>query len=293
VVTGACHQLRKAAAGGLEPLEVSALVKTTREILGRNDPGLVDRTLPGIMRALRPAKGDCLAAFVAELCRLSTTTELLWPHLVNELLMGLEGRDRRERRLFHTMAAGLPEKTMERNLSRLEGLPALAQGQLAKSIFDPPESTLFPLYAILLGTAQGEVIGGLLCKGLSSRKPSWPGMEALKFISHFQPHHAELLAGLLREDQVEEKSYALRESACALINEGLLSLAPGERDQGWIIGPIQALGSLQIEEGRRSLGRIVSQRKWVVFPAWPAPCREEAKRALHRLAVGSDREGRA
>lgn len=288
-------ELSRSLSGKLLPRERHVLLSACRQLLGQPDKALVDRSLPLVLKPLRLSKSESLARFLLDLDEPSSpgARENIWPHLVNEVLLGLEGEKGKLVQELHRLAADPPEQIMFQEIPRLERLDAMRERLFSKKIFHPPVMELFPLFTVLLSSDQSVMIGSFLLNGFQTNPPDWTGSEALAFLTEYDPGHRAFFVRLLREAREAQKSRILQHLAGKIIIEGLPSLPEERRDESWVPGAIRALGVLEIREAVPHLQEILDARKFFMLPLWPAACRRSAREALLALGSPPDRKAKA
>lgn len=292
VLTGIGNELSRSLSGKLLPRERRVLLSACRQLLNQPDKALVDRSLPLILKPLRQSNPEYLVRFLFHLDKSSSPGghENIWPHLVNEILLGLEVEEGKYVRKIHRLTADLPEQIMFQEIPRLERLDAMREGLFSKSIFHPPVKELYPIFAVLLSSAQSAMIGSFLLNGFQTHPMVWTGSEALGFLTEYDPGHRAFFVRLLREAGEAHKSRILQHLAGKIIIEGLPSLPEKRREETWVPNAIHALGVLEIREAVPCLKEILDARKFFMLPLWPAACRRSAREALLVLDPPPDGE---
>ncbi len=279
-LAGAGRRLESCLADPPGPHERRTLAAALSAVLEAAETRVVDGVLPRVLKALRSggALGDLLSATCRDLA--PAGLKAAWPHVVNELLIGLDGPDAAAAPALRQVAASLTEEEMRKALPRLEALEAMRERVCARQLFEAADVGLWPLFALLLGTPLADLIGPSaleLARGLPS---AWPGAPALPLLREYSPRHRPFLARLLREAGAGASSPELLEAAGRILVDGLRSLPPDRRGDAWLPGAIRALAILPAPGASELLTEIIRRRRLLFLRVWPAPCREAAALAL-------------
>ena len=281
-VRGAIEErLAKLFAAPLSPAERALLVTAIRDLAERGDPAALDAAVPPLTRMLRRAADrGLLGSIWRELARTASDrgADSLWPHLVNDLLLGVAG-DRSLRRELLGAAARDGDAGRARRFERLARLEAVTSQRFAPEIFDPPPEELFPVFADLLAREGGRVAESVL-RGLQRHPPEWQGAEALATFSTVTPACRALLYALLRERAIARASPALTQQAAHVLAGALSGLARGDAGADWVPRAIATIGSIGGPEDRRILREIRRGFRPWPWRRWPASCRRAARLAL-------------
>ena len=283
VLAGIGRELNRFLSGDLQTRERSVLSAAIHELLGRMDYALIDRSLPLLLRPFRRLRS--VSDFLLNICRPSSLPELeaIWPHMVNEILMGLEGEGSVKVMELHRQAVGLSEAGMREEVLRVECLEAIQENRFSRQIFRPPIPELFPIFAALLSSSRTAAIGQFLLKGLQTHPPGWAGAEALLFLKEYNTSCQEFLIKLLHDHSKKGVSKGLQRMAAAIIVDALDSLPEDCRVEPRVPKAIRALGSLSFRKVEPILLKVLKSRKYLFLHTWPAACRRSARQALREL----------
>lgn len=274
----------------LAPAERALLVTAAFDLAQTSDPPSIDAALPVLLRALRGAPDHGLLGSIwRELAQVATDRSLdaVWPHLVNDLLLGIPG-DRSLRPALLAAVARAGDSGRTQRLRRLAQLEAVRSQRFAAEIFEPPPEALFPVFADLLAR-QGGRLAECLLHGLQRHPPSWRGAEALATFTAVTPACRTLLYTLLRERAITRASPALTQQAAAVLASALAELPRSEVGAAWVPRAIETLGIIGSPESRRLLREVRRGFRPWPWRRWPASCRRAAHGALDRaLAAAKD-----
>ncbi len=264
--------------------EHDVLVAALVSLFESGDEALVDRSFPIIANAIGRDSSISVCDLLVEAARRSAVPgvrEMIWPHAVDELLLGGETKSQTMRRKL----SGLLENSFtEKGARRVTRLRAMHHGAFSSHVFSPPMPELFPLFADLLEDNPPKELGKRLLRGLQESPPRWVGAEAIHV--HGSPVRAcrAFLAQLMREGAMETASPELRNMAAGILCNGLADLAPKRREEDWVVPGILALAALPERKTTKPLlERIKRERKHLFKPVWPASCRKAAAEALKTL----------
>lgn len=269
----------------LEPAERELLADSLAELCARLDAAAIDVFLPALASALGGAYAGTIDAAICAAARAGDDDrlEILWPHLANEALLGSRTCSTSSYAAILEQVQRLPRARLPSAMRRLLRLEAAGEGKIERHAFRPPRPELGPLYAALLESPAGARVAALLLAAIRERPSGHPAAE---LIATFEECHGECRALLARmfaaEDARAARDVELR-AGRAIARR--LELLPAESGgEPWVRAAIEALGKHGIEGAEPALRRIANERRWLVFPRWPASCRAAAARALGALA---------
>lgn len=208
---------------------------------------------------------------------------LLWPILVNELLATGRAVDRQVFDELVTMAAGLPGTEMKKRWPELETMDCFQEKKIAEDIFAPGLKVAFPLFPFLLETSLKEQIGAGILKSVMANPSDWLIKAVAPLLRAEIPQHIKFLQSYLLSTQQAYFPIKLRVAAGTLVVQHLPEISEQERREAWVVGTIQAMPELQVEETREILVRITEEKLMVIVPKWPTACRRAASEALKNL----------
>jgi hypothetical protein len=252
------------------------------------EPARVDRSfafLSGELRRGDPARfarllADGLASGDARV------VERVWPHLANELVLGLPaealGVERRlldrlletPPELFTSAAARVAQLACVR--TELDGRPRL--------LFAPPRVELRLLFLALASVPDAKSFGALLLRELREAPLPLPGAQAFAALRHADDRERRFLLAFLRQEGGANGAAALDRLAARTLVDALARLPVESRGEPWVVLAIGGLGALGSVEGDALLARVLSERRLFLFPTWPDVCRRKAREARERRA---------
>lgn len=201
---------------------------------------------------------------------------IIWPHLVNDLLLGLEPAP-------HPLAVPLCLKAGDYDVEealklapRVASLGAMKSQTPANDLMLVPIAKARAVHAVLMRTPAADRHGDQVYKALSLRCPDALTRVLMSAVGAYTPEHRELFAALLREDGREFHSRQLQALAAGTLQRRLANLPPARRGEDWVAPAVEWLGRLAPESARPLLARIVGERRLVFFRVWPAACRRAA-----------------
>jgi len=269
----------------LSATELQILECVTEELVAKSDIALLDRSLPLIIKPLRRSKTLSVAEFllmVSQACPVEKLA-LLWPHLVNQILIGFMKDSPTAVDELYNIVMRLPESEMKEGITRLERLDAMDKRLLTEKLFHPPDKRLYPLFARLLLSSSGALVGSNLLSGFHASPPDWIGAGVFAVMDEYDPSYQELFVKFLREGKNPGVSEALKQLAGVIITEKLYQLKEDAKCEPKVLKAIKSLGSLKFEKAKSVLRGIVKERKLVFWRRWPAEYRRAARESLVKL----------
>jgi hypothetical protein len=256
------------------------LATVLREVISDRPENEADRLITVLLRALR---GEDPAAAMSLLVSLDADLDplRLWPHVVNELLLGEVALTTSRLEGLVARVGGLPVRARASGLVRLDRLDAVRQGRIGSVAFDPPRHGLAAVYAHLLDGPCREATVARLYDGLRTSSGAWPGSELLASLPGCTLAGRERLA---RAAATVNEPAALRQAVAQVVVEEIARLPEAARGAAGIATTVEALGVAAPVSSRPLLLRIRHERRFLIVPRWPRPCRDAAARALARTA---------
>ena len=275
-------RIRDIARTGLDHDEWAIAVAGMRELA---DPEQEERLFGPLLiltDALRASGNASVLAFLRDICRDldGARIAMLWPFLVNEIL--LEGRRHDTGALLEVCAraASLDEATMQSRLPRLESLSALRERRCARDAFSPPPRELYGVFALILGSTHADFVGERLLDGMRHHPPNWLAEGVVPLLRRYQPKYRRFMIEVLKMRDDEEPNKSLLEAAGRVAADHLPALTFRDGDHEWVPRTLRAVAALHVPGGEAVLRNIVDQRRWFIIHAWPEPCRDAARDTL-------------
>jgi hypothetical protein len=232
----------------------------------------------------RSGQADSLTLFLKtmKLC-LGAEEDILWPFAVNEILIcGTSGNTDSFRQLF-VQLAHLPWREMVQALPVLQSLDVFQQGQIAADIFSEMSPSCYPLCAFLLRTSIASQIGGYVVAGLKNAPADRLIKAVAPILDPSLPEHKAFLDTYLRHPIKKEPTDGLKIMAGNIIVEKLTELPQEQRDQAWTPDTIGAMAEFQGSGARELLHQIITKKRMLLIPEWPAACRKAAENASKNM----------
>ena len=269
----------------LDCRERELLRGTLQHQLERVSETIADRSLPILLKVFRHSESESAAVFLRDVCDGASerVLEIAWPHITNEILIGLDGLAPGISRSLHRLVALAPPKSMREGIPRLNRLEAIASGRLSERVFCPPINELYSVYESLLFSDRGDIIGSLLLRAFKSSAPRIKGTKALCCISDYSRTHQALMVEFLRSIASGQASEKLTGMLGRIVVSTLSTLPQKRRREDWIPTAIETLCDPRIDGVRSVLVEIMRARHFFLFPIWPKACRRAAREALKAL----------
>ncbi len=210
-----------------------------------------------------------------------------WPYTVNDILLGMTWNNPVEALSLYGLVSRVRVSGHNKLRYALENQEALQNGELSDDIFWPPPPLLFPVLHLLIGSSLSPVLGPLLHDHLLRLQTHPLAVVMLEAATEYHPGNRVVYQAILEQGVREKLTERMVELGGRLLSLALLRLPPGERKEAWIPDAISWLGKLAPENVTEVLGRIVSEKKLLMIPAWPKDLRAAAEAAW--LALGEDK----
>ena len=233
------------------------------------------------------AHGNTLHLFdlTIKLCN-PEETRILWPHIVNELLVAGSSKDKIAFHQLSQVAARLSHEQMTAALPELQSLESFQDNQVASDIFHAVSPGCYPLFAFLLKTELERYVGERVLGGLRRNPRDWLIKAVAPLLDlNVQEHKLFLYSYLRQAPQQKIVSIALKKIAAKIITDCLTTMNQDRRTEQWVETTISALAELPGEKTVEVLQQISGGRKMLFIPDWPAACRNAAQSALQSLKV--------
>lgn len=206
--------------------------------------------------------------------------ERAWPHIVNELLMGLTWEDARDKMSLYQEISKIDVTDRVDLLVKLESLQALQEKILAKDIFHAPAPLLYGVHKLLMNSSLAEQHGPLMHQRLAYQKAHPLTTILVDGFGEYNSAHRKAYQAILDQGVDERIVPDLRDIAVRHL-KGTLNRLPAERrTENWVAEAIGWLGRLGGEKTRPLIRKILAEKKMLLFPVWPANCRDAARAAL-------------
>lgn len=238
-----------------------------------------------VLRTLRESHTGRSLEFIVDFwAKMPHTSHLLlWPYVVNELLV--VGMDEKKKSFLEVLeiASHMHRDGMKSMKPQLEGMEAFNQTEIADAVFRPSYIYSYPLYAFLFETSIVDTVSEKVLESLK-KEPQDHLMEAVAPILLLeQKHHAQFLYNYLLQAHQKEPPLSLKMAGGEIILDHLKNITDEQRESEFIEKIILATSSFYTKGIKEMLGKIISEKKAVVVPVWPKKCRKAAETALKGL----------
>ena len=242
---------------------------------------VADRALPALLADLRETRPDLVAAVWSGLAGRLEPDELatVWPHLVNDLLLGLDSGAETVVRSCCRLAGELDFAAALAEVPRLLSLPGAERAASADQVFLLPPLQVRGVHAAVLHTAAAGRHGARLFRELLRHPPDRLTGIITTACADCEAGDPALLLALLRDAGNPSPSPELVFLATALLVQVLESMEPARRAEPWTLEAVRWLGAEAPATAEPLLRRIVGERRWM-RAAWPEACRTEAAALL-------------
>jgi len=224
----------------------------------------VDQLLPLMTDILRHNHLMMLAPFWADLLRLCAADHLgeLWPHLVNDILLGFDDAPPETLAGFATAAGQISVLDAAKLGARLEKIPALQKRQAARDIFTVPLPWVYPVLATLMATPLQKWLSHEIHESLRI-KPLSPQVAVLmRALGEYRPENVAFYLDLIRHSTEEHLPRKVREEAAAILHRTLNDLTPDQRRAKWVERGVVELWKLDPDVARLTSERVLGERRF-------------------------------
>ena len=273
---------RELLAGSLTEKTWEILSAGVHEIIQDGKVSRIASIVRIILEPLRRSVHTNTLIFFQHISRLCNDQELvlLWPHIVNEILVIGSSNDKL---VFHQLcqvAARMTHEQMTGNLQQLRSLESFQDNKIASDIFHAVSPSCYPLFAFLLKTEIERYVGDRVVGGLKRNPKDWLIKAVAPLLDMSIQDHKLFLYSYLRQASQKVLSEPLKNIASRIIVDSLPSLSQDRRNEHWVENTITAMAQLRSEQTTELLNKIASGKKMLFIPDWPATCRKAAEAAL-------------
>ena len=270
-------------AEGCGPDEVRALAACILHLAAAGSDERVDRLLPAVLAVGRRQRPDLLAPLwweiVSRIRAADPTARLwpaVWPHLVNDLLLGLEPAPHLLTKPLFLYAGELDTERALELSSRLAPLSAVSSGPITGDLLRLPVDKVRSIHTVLMRSSAADCHGANLQRALTRRSPDALARLVANAVGAYAPEHRELYVALLREGGRDLQSAHLVALAGDALLRALDDTTRRQRAETWVVPAIEWLRNHAVEAAGPLLTRIVSERRFLFLRAWPPACRAAA-----------------
>jgi hypothetical protein len=206
--------------------------------------------------------------------------ERAWPYVVNELLLGLQWENPRQKIELYQALSEINTTDRIDLMVKLESLRALQEKELASDMFHAPAPLLYNLHEMLMGSSLAEEHGPLLHQRLAYQKAHPLATSLVEGFGEYNQAHRAAYVAIMVQGISEKIVPALKDIAARHFRGALNRLTADRREEAWVPDAIGWLGMLDIDSSRPVIEKILKEKKFFFFPVWPANCRTAAQGAL-------------
>lgn len=271
-----------------------AIITTLTAVLSGKTDETIDRLWPMIWGPLRRSHPDDLALLWHDLWLglAGTHKEKAWPYLVNDLLEGLQCRDRmKSLMLLESLSKVQAFGNTDLRIT-LENLSALRDGTICNDFFRPPAPLLYPVHKVLIGCSFAPTFGPLLHENLLRQAPHKLSSVLLEIMDEYRPVNRAVYQVILDQGIDENLLPEMKEIAPEIIEETLADLHWDYMEEDWVAEAITWLGHLGGESALPIMDNILMEKKYAVLSGWPLSAREAAVEAREVLRERLEYKGR-
>jgi hypothetical protein len=253
------------------------------EALDSGFPEWVDTLLLALTPAIRQGNRNLIGPFWKGVREVSRNEDLfiLWPHLVNDILLGLGRVNPETGRDLLLWAGQISREAAAAQVERLQGMPALQGARVVGDLFKIPLVLLYPVHRALAATSLKQWLSRGLHASMKAR-PFNPAVRGLMAALPYDPSNLEFYLELIGQAGAEELAPELRSRVAAILLGILNDLPRARRSEKWVPVALDGLARLGSPESDNLFRRVRDARRWIFLREWPADCREIARMTLSR-----------
>jgi hypothetical protein len=215
------------------------------------DQVAVDRLVPAFCQPIRESRPEYLAKFWIRLWESLDAEQraLVWPHLVSDLLTGVDNLPPRVVDELWQMAGSLEPKTALRLVSRLEGTDGLRANLVHASLWNLSPTSTYPVHLALMKSSLAPQHGPRLHDYLARKPLNGLTDVLMKAVDVYDPANDGFYLSLIKQSRGDSISLDLRRMAVRMIMDGLTKLPANQRDKEWAL---RAIGGKALVRGARA-----------------------------------------
>ena len=210
-------------------------------------------------------------------------SKILWPYIVNEILVCGSSSDQQSYQYLCKVAANVPPAEMLAALPQLQLMEAYQDNTIAPDIFNAVPRVCYPFFAFLYKTEIASFVGERILGGFRRNPPDWMIQAMVPLLDLTNQEHKVFLYSYLRQATQKTIPTALKSVAAKIIVSALGDLPQEKRAESWVQNSIEALANLKTSESLALLNQIATHKKLLFIPEWPVECRKAAEVALQSL----------
>ncbi len=241
-----------------------------------------DHLIASLTAALRSGQPTLVGEFWDRIRLMASPEDLpiVWPHLVNDILLGLGTVDPEKRRQLLSWVGTISVEGAEAQLPRLLERPALSQRRGAADLFRAPVTELYSVHRVLAASPLASWLGRSLHANMKSRPFSNLVKAVMTVLPRHQASNLSFYLELMAQPDPRLMDPELKERVAVLLMGFLAELPSAQRTEPWVAGALASLGELEVPVAATLLEQVVHGKRWLFFMEWPEPCRVTAAKAL-------------
>ncbi len=205
---------------------------------------------------------------------------LAWPHLVNELLLGVEWEDPTQKLALFESLSRVRVGDGEEMLERLQELQALREKTMAPDLFHAPAPLLYPVHIVLLGSTVSREHGPKLHERIAHQRANRLANLLIGIMGEYKQSNKLIYQAMLEQGVSEKITPKLQDLGSRLLKATVMNLDPELRHELWVSEAVSWLGRLDAKRAEPALAKILKEKKYFFFPVWPSECRQAAREIL-------------
>jgi hypothetical protein len=205
--------------------------------------------------------------------------ERAWPHVVNDILLGMKWEDPALRFKLYEDVSAFDVGPCPGLLDRLEEMPALRDEHLSDDLFRAPAPLLYPVHRVLLNCSCAREHGERLQERLMHQRANRLSDVLLMAMGDFKVANKAVFQAILQQGMDKQPNPMMCDVAGRLLGAALKRLTRENMTAPWVPEALRWLPRLNERKAKPILDRVLNERRFFFFPVWPAECRVAAREA--------------
>jgi len=272
----------------LAPDTVRVLPHALAAATAIRDEGAVDLAVPMFCLPLRRYHPELIGRVWADAWKLlgsEEQKERAWPHVVNDILLGMQWEDPTLRFRLYEDVSSFDVEPCPGLLDRLEDLPALRDEHMSPDLFHAPAPLLYPVHRVLMNCSMAREHGQRLQERLMHQRANRLADVLIMAMGDFKVANKAVFNAILLQGMENVPHGVMCDVGGRLLRGAIARLTREERTAPWLPEAIRWLPHLDEDRARPILEKILGEKRFFIFPDWPGECRRAAREALENVEM--------